>query len=77
MRYVRNFALLSARQGPSFARRYGRLALTAVEVPCLLVRVTLTPVIPLGLPPIVNGCAKVNWLPYCVDAASLNHVAKI
>jgi hypothetical protein len=40
----------------------------------LLVSVTLTLVIPLRLLLMLNGCAKVNWLPYCADDALLYHV---
>jgi hypothetical protein len=42
---------------------YCTVAVAALDVPCLLVSVTLTPAMPLILPLSVNGCANVNWLP--------------
>ena len=52
---------------------YCTVALTAVEAPCLLVRVTATLVTLVAFDGIVNGCANVNRLPYCSDAGLLYH----
>ena len=50
------------------------MALIEFDVPVLFVSVADTPVIPVRFPLMVNCCAKVNRLPYCVEVGSLNHV---